>query len=78
MPLSFKCTDTCRRTLTTKEKSKYITAVKCLAKTPSRTGGIYDGAKSRFDDFQATHIVNTDTIHFVVGAFCFVVRSLLS
>ncbi|KAH6899782.1 hypothetical protein B0T10DRAFT_524877 [Thelonectria olida] len=53
------------RTLTTKEKGKYINAVKCLAKKPSKTGAIYNGAKSRFDDFQATHIVNTDGIHFV-------------
>ncbi|KAH7137019.1 hypothetical protein B0J13DRAFT_587135 [Dactylonectria estremocensis] len=54
------------RTLNTKEKHEYIDAVKCLASKPSQTGNIYEGAKSRFDDFQATHIVNTDLIHYVV------------
>lgn len=56
-----------RRTLNTKEKHEYIDAVKCLASKPSQTGNIYEGAKSRFDDFQATHIVNTDLIHYVVS-----------
>lgn len=53
------------RTLNTEEKHKYIDAVKCLASKPSQTGNIYEGAKSRFDDFQVTHIVNTDFIHYV-------------
>ncbi|KAH7009582.1 hypothetical protein EDB80DRAFT_762941 [Ilyonectria destructans] len=55
------------RTLNTEEKHKYIDAVKCLASKPSQTGNIYEGAKSRFDDFQVTHIVNTDFIHYVVS-----------
>ncbi|KAF5604330.1 monophenol monooxygenase [Fusarium pseudocircinatum] len=29
------------------------------------TGNIYAGAKSRYDDFQVSHIVNTDFIHYV-------------
>ncbi|KAH7149696.1 hypothetical protein B0J13DRAFT_312956 [Dactylonectria estremocensis] len=53
------------RTLSTAQKKEYITAVKCLASKPSQTGGIYEGAKSRYDDFVATHIVNTDDVHFV-------------
>jgi tyrosinase len=57
----------CRRTLSTKEKHEYIDAVKCLARKPSQTGHIYAGAKSRFDDFQVSHIVNTDFIHYVVS-----------
>ncbi|KAL6414942.1 hypothetical protein AUP68_01478 [Ilyonectria robusta] len=55
------------RTLSTKQKGEYIKAVKCLASKPSQTGGIYPGAKSRYDDFVATHVVNTDLIHFVVS-----------
>ncbi|KAH7148927.1 hypothetical protein EDB81DRAFT_842273 [Dactylonectria macrodidyma] len=54
------------RTLSTAQKKEYITAVKCLASKPSQTGGIYEGAKSRYDDFVATHIVNTDDVHFVL------------
>ncbi|EWG47590.1 hypothetical protein FVEG_07657 [Fusarium verticillioides 7600] len=53
------------RTLSTKEKHEYIDAVKCLATKPSQTGNIYAGAKSRYDDFQVSHIVNTDFIHYV-------------
>ncbi|KAM5350402.1 hypothetical protein ACJ41O_006907 [Fusarium nematophilum] len=53
------------RTLDTREKHEYISAVKCLASKPSQTGNIYEGAKSRFDDFQASHIANTDFIHYV-------------
>lgn len=56
-----------RRTLSTDQKHEYIAAVKCLAGKPSQTGGIYPGAKSRYDDFVGTHIVNTDYIHFVVS-----------
>ncbi|KAK7429634.1 hypothetical protein QQZ08_003829 [Neonectria magnoliae] len=53
------------RTLSTDQKHEYIAAIKCLASKPSQTGGIYPGAKSRYDDFVATHIVNTNYIHFV-------------
>ncbi|QKD48684.2 uncharacterized protein FOBCDRAFT_127941 [Fusarium oxysporum Fo47] len=54
------------RTLSSKEKHEYINSVKCLASKPSQTGNIYAGAKSRFDDFQVSHIVNTDFIHYVL------------
>lgn len=57
----------CRRTLSTKDKHEYISAVKCLATKPSQAGNIYAGAKSRYDDFQVSHIVNTDFIHYVVS-----------
>ncbi|KAH8671376.1 hypothetical protein BX600DRAFT_496092 [Xylariales sp. PMI_506] len=53
------------RALSTKEKQSYISAVKCLQKVPAQTGSTYNGVRSRFDDFQAEHINQTDYIHFV-------------
>ncbi|KAF2270939.1 Di-copper centre-containing protein [Lojkania enalia] len=55
--------------LTLKERKEYTDAVKCLqsktAKTPS---SLVPGAKSRFDDWIATHINQTMTIHYT-GTF---------
>lgn len=45
----------------------YINAVKCLRTKPAQTGDTHAGAKSRYDDFQALHIDQTDYIHFCVG-----------
>ncbi|KAK9375192.1 uncharacterized protein V1513DRAFT_431073 [Lipomyces chichibuensis] len=53
------------RALSNSEKLAYIDAVKCLQFQPSQLGHVYDGARCRFDDFQATHINNTDYIHWV-------------
>ncbi|KAJ4363968.1 hypothetical protein N0V83_009422 [Neocucurbitaria cava] len=51
-------------TLSTAEKTDYINAVKCLAKKPAKTpAGIAAGAKNRYDDFVATHINQTLSIH---------------
>lgn len=35
--------------------------------TPSKNGEIYAGAKTRYDDFLALHIIQTDYIHFNVS-----------
>ncbi|KAJ1336158.1 tyrosinase [Microdochium nivale] len=52
-------------TLSNTEKREYIRAVKCLMDTPSRIPeGVAPGAKSRYDDFVAVHINQTQTIHF--------------
>lgn len=34
--------------------------------TPAENGGVYAGAKSRYDDFVALHIIQTNYIHFNV------------
>ncbi|KAH7067131.1 hypothetical protein FB567DRAFT_256894 [Paraphoma chrysanthemicola] len=50
--------------LSSAEKKDYINAVNCLAKQPARTpAGIAAGAKNRYDDFVATHINQTLSIH---------------
>jgi len=50
-----------------REKKAYITAVQCLQTKPSISGTLAPGAKSRFDDFVATHINQTLTIHGTVS-----------
>ncbi|TDZ34409.1 N-acetyl-6-hydroxytryptophan oxidase ivoB [Colletotrichum spinosum] len=46
------------------EKLDYIKAVQCFQSKPARTPSeIVPGAKTRFDDFVATHINQTFTIH---------------
>lgn len=46
------------------QKLNYIDAVKCLGKKPAKTpAAIASGAKSRFDDFIVTHILQTMNIH---------------
>ncbi|KAF2274321.1 Di-copper centre-containing protein [Westerdykella ornata] len=50
--------------LTPSERREYIAAVKCLASKPARTpAGLAAGAKNRYDDFVATHINQTMSIH---------------
>ncbi|CAI6334436.1 unnamed protein product [Periconia digitata] len=50
--------------LSEKEKKEYIAAVQCLAEKPSKTPSeLAPGAKSRYDDFVATHINQTLSIH---------------
>lgn len=53
------------RTLTKAEKASYISAVKCLqAKKPRpESAALYEGVKSRYDDFLALHIKQTDHVH---------------
>lgn len=55
----------CRRTLTNKEKSAYLTAVDCLLTKPSITRPFPDsGVLSRYDDLVYTHIQQTFSIHY--------------
>ncbi|KAF2111019.1 hypothetical protein BDV96DRAFT_194702 [Lophiotrema nucula] len=50
--------------LSTQEKKDYISAVQCLATKPSKTpSSLAAGAKNRYDDFVATHINQTLSIH---------------
>jgi tyrosinase len=55
--------------LSNKERKAYTDAVLCLqkkqAKTPSE---LVPGAKSRFDDWVATHVNQTQTIHYTVSS----------
>ncbi|KAK1545570.1 hypothetical protein CPAR01_03072 [Colletotrichum paranaense] len=52
-------------TLGKSEKLDYINAVKCLQSRPARTPASQSsGAKTRFDDFVATHINQSLTIHY--------------
>ncbi|TPX18286.1 uncharacterized protein E0L32_002795 [Thyridium curvatum] len=47
-----------------KEREEYIAAVKCLqSKSPRTASSKGPGVRSRFDDFVATHIEQTDYIH---------------
>jgi tyrosinase len=51
--------------LSKKERKDYITAVQCLQSKPAKTPAeVAPGAKSRFDDWVATHINQTQTIHY--------------
>ncbi|KAF2002056.1 Di-copper centre-containing protein [Amniculicola lignicola CBS 123094] len=50
--------------LSSGEKKEYIAAVQCLATKPAKTpAGLAAGAKNRYDDFVATHINQTLSIH---------------
>jgi hypothetical protein len=61
--LGHTLTTFCRSTLSNSNKKKYIDAVLCLQSKPAKSGSIAPGAKSRYDDFIATHINQTLTIH---------------
>ncbi|WYZ40990.1 hypothetical protein EsH8_IV_001331 [Colletotrichum jinshuiense] len=51
------------------ERLDYVKAVQCLQSKPARTpSDLVPGAKTRFDDFVATHINQTFTIHYT-GTF---------
>jgi tyrosinase len=53
--------------LSKKKKHEYIAAVKCLQEKPAHLAHLYPGSKSRFDDFQASHIDLTPLIHWNVS-----------
>ncbi|KAF7594719.1 hypothetical protein BBP40_008612 [Aspergillus hancockii] len=57
------------RAFSSTQKKAYINSVKCLQKLPSRTPAEKaPGAKTRYDDFVATHIDQTLKIHYT-GTF---------
>lgn len=57
--------DPCRNTFTKKQKKAYVDAVKCIQSKPALTpSSVAPGAKTRFDDFVATHINQTLSIHY--------------
>ncbi len=53
-----------RENLTPTERSDYINATLCLMRAPAKQG--IKGAKTRWDELQYIHIVQSDYIHFVV------------
>ncbi|KAJ5542202.1 Tyrosinase [Penicillium sp. DV-2018c] len=57
------------RTFSRSQKKSYINSLLCLQKLPSLTPSeLAPGARSRYDDFVATHINQTMTIHYT-GTF---------
>lgn len=54
-----------RTSLTEDEKNAYIAADLCLINAPSKLN--ITGAVTRWDDIQWPHVVQTATVHFVVG-----------
>ncbi|KAK1772866.1 hypothetical protein QBC33DRAFT_584298 [Phialemonium atrogriseum] len=52
------------RTLSAAEKASYISAVKCLQSEPGSLGHLFDGVRSRYDDYFAVHIDLTEQYHF--------------
>jgi tyrosinase len=57
------------RTFSKTQKKSYISSLLCLQKLPSLTPSEQaPGARSRYDDFVATHINQTTTIHYT-GTF---------
>ncbi|KAK7946761.1 uncharacterized protein PG986_011082 [Apiospora aurea] len=53
------------RTLTTGERRGFIGAVRCLQSKPGQTSDTFEGVRSRYDDFVALHITQTDYVHWV-------------
>lgn len=54
--------------LSKKERKAYTKAVQCLQEKPALTpSSVAPGAKTRFDDFVATHINQTLTIHYTAN-----------
>ncbi|KAL2181126.1 uncharacterized protein P884DRAFT_312111 [Thermothelomyces heterothallicus CBS 202.75] len=57
-----------RSDLSVAEREEYIAAVKCLqSASPKSSKQQVPGVRSRFDDFVATHINQTDSIHYTAN-----------
>jgi hypothetical protein len=57
-----------RSMLTKPERRNYIDAIKCLHSKPALTpASVASGARSRFDDFVVTHVLQTYSVHATVG-----------
>jgi hypothetical protein len=57
-----------RSMLTKPERRNYIDAIKCLHSKPALTpAAVASGARSRFDDFVVTHVLQTYSVHATVG-----------
>lgn len=54
-----------RHNLTKPEKLSYLDAEKCLMKLPAKVG--LPGTRTRFDELQAAHAMQSETVHEVVG-----------
>lgn len=70
MPLIDPKSDRCSRgNLDKKTRLDYIRAVKCLAQLPSKFDPVKaPGARLRYDDFEAGHIIETPKVH-ATGSF---------
>lgn len=56
------------RAFSSKQKRAFIRAVRCLQRRPAQTPSkLAPGAKTRYDDFVATHINQTGQIHYSVS-----------
>ena len=65
-------TDVYRSALTKPERKNYVDAVKCLSKKPALTpASVSAGARSRFDDFVVTHVIQTYWVHGTVSSSMF-------
>jgi len=51
------------------EHLSYVNAIKCLQNLPGKTGHLYPGVRSRYDDYVATHITTTELYHYTVSFF---------
>lgn len=51
------------------ERQGFIGAVRCLQSKPGQTSDTFEGVKSRYDDFVALHITQTDYVHWVVRVY---------
>ncbi|ORY55906.1 uncharacterized protein BCR38DRAFT_528749 [Pseudomassariella vexata] len=56
------------RSLSLDQRLDFLDAVQCLQSKPAKTETLFAGAKSRYDDFQALHIIQTEDVHFC-GSF---------